>query len=132
MSHAAYSRCAATTCFISIRRSTTRSTTTRLTTRCIDCRCCNRRSSSTRGSVWRTRHSSVCRMLLWTDCLSTCRRDECMTYETTLHYDEALLREAAFGFWRRTMGGGMVITPVLLGVLLTWILKQDVASWIAG
>ena len=45
-----------------------------------------------------------------------------MSHEATLIYSESLLREAVFGFWRRSIGTGfilmLVVLPVILGVLV--------------
>jgi hypothetical protein len=45
-----------------------------------------------------------------------------MQHEATLIYSESLLREAVFGFWRRSIGTGfilmLVVLPMILGVLV--------------
>ena len=45
-----------------------------------------------------------------------------MSHEATLIYSESLLREAVFGFWRRSVGMGFILMlvalPVILGVLV--------------
>jgi hypothetical protein len=55
-----------------------------------------------------------------------------MRYEASLQYNEALLRQAVFGFWHRTVGTGflVVLVAVALGVGTLW--RSGDRSWLLG
>jgi hypothetical protein len=55
-----------------------------------------------------------------------------MEYETTLEYSAPLLREAVAGFWRRTVGAGLLIALAVCAVLLGFLLAQGDRSWFVG
>lgn len=56
-----------------------------------------------------------------------------MPYEATLIYSEALLRQAVFSFWRRTIGVSFLVALVVAALGLGILVSQGVASWlIAG
>jgi YcxB-like protein len=56
-----------------------------------------------------------------------------MSHEATLIYSEALLRQAVFAFWRRTVGVSFLIALVVAALGLGILVAQDVSSWlIAG
>ena len=55
-----------------------------------------------------------------------------MQHTTTLAYDEPLIREAAFCFWRRTVGWGFPLALVVLAVSLCVLLLGGNRSWIVG
>ena len=53
-----------------------------------------------------------------------------MSHEVTLIYSETLLRQAVFGFWRRSIGTGFIMMLMALAVILGVLVTQDVAFWI--
>lgn len=55
-----------------------------------------------------------------------------MNYETTLTYSEALLRQAVFVFWRRTVGVGFLVALLLTGGSLISLLARGEVTWIVG
>jgi YcxB-like protein len=55
-----------------------------------------------------------------------------MSHEITLHYDESLLRRAAFQIWRRQIGVGFIITLVVLAVGLVTMIANGDTSWLVG
>ena len=56
-----------------------------------------------------------------------------MSHEATLIYSEALLRQAVFSFWRRTVGGSFLVALLVAAAGLGILVAQDVSSWlIAG
>jgi hypothetical protein len=55
-----------------------------------------------------------------------------MPHQATLEYNEPILRQAVFVFWRRTVGVGIPITLVVGFCCLAVLLLQDGASWIVG
>jgi hypothetical protein len=57
---------------------------------------------------------------------------KCMPYNITLDYTEALLRQAVFVFWRRTVGTGFFVATGLLVCLLAFQLWHGDRSWMVG
>jgi hypothetical protein len=55
-----------------------------------------------------------------------------MPHQATLKYNEPILRQAVFVFWRRTVGVGIPVTLVVGLCCLAVLLLQDGASWIVG
>jgi hypothetical protein len=55
-----------------------------------------------------------------------------MEYEAILEYSVPLLREAVAGFWRRTVGVGMLIALAVCAGLLGFLLAQGDRSWFVG
>jgi hypothetical protein len=55
-----------------------------------------------------------------------------MEHETTLEYTVPLLREAVRGFWRRTVGIGVLIVLAIFAGMLAFRLMQGDRSWIVG
>jgi YcxB-like protein len=55
-----------------------------------------------------------------------------MSHETTLIYSEALLRQAVFAFWRRSVGVGFIVALLVGALGLIVLIVQGVASWLAG
>jgi hypothetical protein len=55
-----------------------------------------------------------------------------MSHETTLIYSEALLRQAVFAFWRRSIGVGFIVALLVGALGLIVLIAQGVASWLAG
>jgi len=55
-----------------------------------------------------------------------------MSHSTTLVYDAALIREAAFCFWRRTVGWGFIAALFLVVVSLCVLLSRGDRSWVVG
>lgn len=55
-----------------------------------------------------------------------------MSHETTLIYSEALLRQAVFAFWRRSVGVGFIVALLVGALGLIVLIAQGVASWLAG
>jgi hypothetical protein len=56
-----------------------------------------------------------------------------MSHEATLIYSEALLRQAVFSFWRRTVGVSFLVALGVAALGLGILVSQDVSSWlIAG
>jgi YcxB-like protein len=55
-----------------------------------------------------------------------------MSHETTLFYSEALLRQAVFAFWRRSVGVGFIVALLVGALGLIVLIVQGVASWLAG
>ena len=53
-----------------------------------------------------------------------------MSHEATLIYSESLLREAVFGFWRRSIGMGFILMLVALVVVLGVLVAFDAPVWI--
>lgn len=55
-----------------------------------------------------------------------------MEHETTLEYTIPVLREAVAGFWRRTVGRGLLIAlPICAGSLAALLIQGD-RSWLVG
>jgi hypothetical protein len=57
---------------------------------------------------------------------------ERMPYNITLEYTEALLRQAVFAFWRRTVGTGFFVATALLVCLLAFDVWHGDRSWMVG
>jgi hypothetical protein len=55
-----------------------------------------------------------------------------MHHIATLEYSEALVREAVFAFWRRTVGIGFFVALALLACSLAFLLWQGDRSWLVG
>ena len=55
-----------------------------------------------------------------------------MTYETTLIYNERVLRDAVFAFWRRTVGIGFLIVLSVAALALSVLVVRGDASWLVG
>ena len=53
-----------------------------------------------------------------------------MLHEATLIYSESLLREAVFGFWRRSIGMGFILMLVALVVILGVLVALGAPVWI--
>ena len=53
-----------------------------------------------------------------------------MLHEATLIYSESLLREAVFGFWRRSIGMGFILMLVALTVVLGVLVALGAPVWI--
>ncbi|HSS29576.1 MAG TPA: YcxB family protein [Nitrospiraceae bacterium] len=53
-----------------------------------------------------------------------------MSHEATLIYSESLLREAVFGFWRRSIGMGFILMLVALTVVLGVLVALGAPVWI--
>jgi len=53
-----------------------------------------------------------------------------MSHEATLIYSESLLREAVFGFWRRSIGIGFILMLVALVVVLGVLVAFGAPVWI--
>jgi hypothetical protein len=53
-----------------------------------------------------------------------------MSHEATLIYSESLLREAVFGFWRRSIGMGFILMLVALVVVLGVLVAFGAPVWI--
>ena len=53
-----------------------------------------------------------------------------MAHEATLIYSESLLREAVFGFWRRSIGMGFILMLVALVVVLGVLVALGAPVWI--
>lgn len=54
------------------------------------------------------------------------------SHETTLIYSEALLRQAVFGFWRRSVGIGFLVALLVALLGLGVLIAQGMASWIVA
>jgi Na+/H+-dicarboxylate symporter len=54
------------------------------------------------------------------------------THETTLIYSEALLRQAVFAFWRRSIGIGFLVAILVALLGLGVLIAQGMASWIVA
>ena len=55
-----------------------------------------------------------------------------MEHETTLEYTVPLLREAVAGFWRRSVGVGMLIALAVCAGVFTLLLARGDRSWVVG
>lgn len=55
-----------------------------------------------------------------------------MEHETTLEYTVPLLREAVAGFWRRSVGAGILIALTVCTGMLGFFLIQGDRSWVVG
>ena len=55
-----------------------------------------------------------------------------MEHETTLEYTVPLLREAVIGFWRRTVGAGLLFGLTFCAGVLAFLLVQGDRSWAVG
>lgn len=55
-----------------------------------------------------------------------------MKHETTLEYSAPLLREAVAGFWRRSVGVGMLIALAVCAGMVVVLLTQGDRSWVVG
>ena len=53
-----------------------------------------------------------------------------MSHEITLIYSESLLREAVFGFWRRSVGLGFILMLVALPVILGLLVVLGAPFWL--
>jgi hypothetical protein len=52
--------------------------------------------------------------------------------QTTLHYNEAILRRAVFCFWRRSVGWPIFFVPPFLLAYLLFALHQGQRGWLVG
>lgn len=55
-----------------------------------------------------------------------------MSHEATLIYSEALLRQAVFAFWRRSIGVGFLAALLVAVLGLVVLVAQGMASWLVG
>src|SRR6185503_15604521 len=55
-----------------------------------------------------------------------------MSHETTLIYSESLLRQAVFGFWRRSVGVGFFVALLIAAIGLVVLVALGQSSWIIG
>lgn len=55
-----------------------------------------------------------------------------MEQETTLEYNPPLLREAVMGFWRRSLGVGLLIASIFCAGMLGFLLVRGDRSWVVG
>ena len=55
-----------------------------------------------------------------------------MSHEATLIYSESLLRQAVFGFWRRTVGVGFIIALLVAALGLGVLVALGEATWIVA
>jgi len=55
-----------------------------------------------------------------------------MRHEATLQYNEALLRQAVFGFWRRTVGTGFLVALVVVAFGAAKLWSDGDRSWLMG
>jgi hypothetical protein len=55
-----------------------------------------------------------------------------MSHETTLIYSKALLRQAVFAFWQRSVGVGFLAALLVAVLGLGVLIAQGMASWIVG
>jgi hypothetical protein len=55
-----------------------------------------------------------------------------MPHEATLIYSTALLRQAVFAFWRRSVGAGFFVALLIAGIGLVVLVALGQASWIIG
>lgn len=55
-----------------------------------------------------------------------------MPHEATLIYSESLLRQAVFGFWRRSVGVGFLVALLVALLSLGVLIAQGMASWIVA
>jgi hypothetical protein len=55
-----------------------------------------------------------------------------MPHETTLIYSEALLRQAVFAFWRRSVGVSFLVALLVAALGLGVLVTQGVATWLVG
>jgi hypothetical protein len=55
-----------------------------------------------------------------------------MIHEITLEYTEALLRQAALAFWRRTVGTGLFVALAIIACGLVWLVWHGDRSWLVG
>jgi hypothetical protein len=55
-----------------------------------------------------------------------------MPHETTLIYSESLLRQAVFGFWRRSVGIGFFVALLIAALGLVVLVALGQSSWIIG
>ena len=55
-----------------------------------------------------------------------------MPHEATLIYSTALLRQAVFAFWRRSIGVGFFVALLIAAFGLGVLVTQGVATWLIG
>lgn len=55
-----------------------------------------------------------------------------MSHETTLIFSEQIIRQAVFGFWRRSVGASFVITLVGVVFIFGWLVVQGAKTWFVG
>jgi hypothetical protein len=55
-----------------------------------------------------------------------------MSHEATLIYSTALLRQAVFAFWRRSVGVSFFVALLIAGIGLVVLVALGQASWIIG
>ena len=55
-----------------------------------------------------------------------------MSHEATLIYSEALLRQAVFAFWWRSVGVGFFVALLIAALGLGILVTQGVAFWLIG
>jgi hypothetical protein len=54
------------------------------------------------------------------------------TFEATLVYDEALVREAVFGFWWRSVQRRTLVAWAISAALVAWLWSTGDRSWLVG
>lgn len=55
-----------------------------------------------------------------------------MEHEATLEYTLPLLREAVAGYWRRSVGVGVLVALIVCGGMFAALLAQGDRSWVVG
>lgn len=55
-----------------------------------------------------------------------------MEYQAKLEYDSAVLREALFGFWRRTVTGRLLVAMAICFAGFVYFLVSGDRSWLIG
>ncbi len=55
-----------------------------------------------------------------------------MKHVATLIYTESLIREAVFGFWRRSVGVGFYVAVIWVAAFLGWLVWRGNSSWVVG
>lgn len=55
-----------------------------------------------------------------------------MTHAATLEFSEEIIREAVFGFWRRSVGVALPIAMAVVAAMLVLLLARRNSSWVVG
>lgn len=55
-----------------------------------------------------------------------------MSHQATLIYTERVLREAAFAYWRRSVGVGFLVALTVVALSLGVLVAQGETSWLVG